>query len=334
MSQNDNKPDKEPEQKYPWYLNFWILSIITLSLWSMTWLILWLVFTDDNQPNAQAAEVSSWISAGTFGDMFGCLTCLFTGISVAGIIVTLQQQKQALHIQQDELNALKTQSEKQNQQNEKVYIHKLLNEYLSFRKSSSISIYFHSPDGQPTEEELSYDSFSSRFCEVQNALINQFIQYVENNCPKENIIRTYNNYQILLTGAFWHRVRLLQLFMEIKNSTLPLEEKENFYLRLNTFVGECDIMLLLQEVASRMGERDLGAANKTWNIAQFRNSLYASVYKAHQEPAKLAASTIFIEVAKAQKLCIWADESEQEIPERFNLAEWVLEYKKREKIKE
>ena len=97
MSHNDNTPSKEPEQKSPWYLNFWILSIITLSLWGMTWLTLWLVFTDDNQPNAQAAEVSSWISAGTFGDMFGCLTCLFTGISVAGIIVTLQQQKQALH---------------------------------------------------------------------------------------------------------------------------------------------------------------------------------------------------------------------------------------------
>ena len=35
-----------------------------------------------------------------------------------------------------------------------------------------------------------------------------------------------------------------------------------------------------------------------------------------------------------QKEGVSIDESEQEIPERFNLAEWVLEYKKREKIKE
>ena len=45
MAHNDNTPSKEQEQKSPWYLNFWILSIITLSLWGMTWLTLWLVFT-------------------------------------------------------------------------------------------------------------------------------------------------------------------------------------------------------------------------------------------------------------------------------------------------
>lgn len=185
MSQNDNKPDKGSEKKCPWHLNFWFLSSITLSLWGMAWLILWLVFSNGNQLNAQEAESSSWVSPGTFGDMFGCLTYLFTGISVAGIIVTLQQQKQALQVQQNELDTLKTQSEKQNQQNEKVYIHKLLNEYLTFRKSSSISLHFQQPEGQQTKEELSYDSFSARFCEIQNDLINQFIQYVENNCSKK-----------------------------------------------------------------------------------------------------------------------------------------------------
>ena len=33
-----------------------------------------------------------WANAGTFGDMFGGLTCLFSGFAFAGLIVTIRQQ--------------------------------------------------------------------------------------------------------------------------------------------------------------------------------------------------------------------------------------------------
>ena len=37
-----------------------------------------------------------WCNAGTFGDMFGCLTCFFTGLSVVGLLINLSIQGRQL----------------------------------------------------------------------------------------------------------------------------------------------------------------------------------------------------------------------------------------------
>lgn len=334
MSHNDNTPSKEPEQKSPWYLNFWILSIITLSLWGMTWLTLWLVFTDDNQPNAQAAEVPSWISAGTFGDMFGCLTCLFTGISVAGIIVTLQQQKQALHVQQDELKALNTQTEKQNRLNEKTSIHKLIDGYITFRNTTPITIYTTDENGQVLRESLTHSVFAGRFQESQMRFLCQLLRYAENEETEDELRNSYRQLYSLIHCSSDYQLRLFHLFSEIKNSLLPEYDKGKLFILLSTLVGANDAMLLYHTLAVYIKEEDLEQTCQDWSLEKLRNILYNSLNFNTKESSRLAASTIYVEIAKARKLCIWADKPERGIPETFNLAEWVLEYNKREKIKE
>lgn len=333
MSQNDNKPDKEPERKYPWYLNFWILSIITLSLWSMTWLILWLVFTDDNQPNAQAAEVSSWISAGTFGDMFGCLTCLFTGISVAGIIVTLQQQKQALHVQQDELHALKTQAEKQNRLNEKTCIHKLIDGYITFRNTTPITIYTTDENGQVLRESLTHSVFAGRFQESQMRFLCQLLRYAENEETEDELRNSYRQLYSLIHCSSDYQLRLLHLFSEIKDSLLPEYDKGKLFILLSTLVGANDAMLLYHTLAVYIKEEDLEQTCQDWSLEKLRNILYNSLNFNTKESSRLAASTIYVEIAKARELCVWADSKEQPMTYPFDLAEWVIEYNKRKEKK-
>lgn len=333
MSQNDNKPDKEPERKYPWYLIFWILSIITLSLWSMTWLILWLVFTDDNQPNAQAAEVSSWISAGTFGDMFGCLTCLFTGISVAGIIVTLQQQKQALHVQQDELNALKTQAEKQEQINKKTFIHKLIDGYITFRNITPVILYTHDEKGQVYKESLTHREFIERFKMSQGDFLNQLLMYVENMGTEGELENSYQQLHYLIEQSSDYQLHLLHLFGEIRNSELSEKDKKTLLTNLYTLVGSADTMLLYHTLAAHIKEEDLEMICHDWGLEKLRKILYDSLCVNSKESAKLAASTIYVEVVKSRKLCVWADSNEQPMPYPFDLAEWVIEYNKRKEKK-
>jgi len=47
---------------------------------------------------SQSTEVSGeyWCNAGTFGDLFGCLTCFFTGLSIAGLLINLCLQGRQL----------------------------------------------------------------------------------------------------------------------------------------------------------------------------------------------------------------------------------------------
>lgn len=333
MAQNDNKPDKEPERKYPWYLNFWILSIITLSLWSMTWLILWLVFTDDNQPNAQAAEVSSWISAGTFGDMFGCLTCLFTGISVAGIIVTLQQQKHAMQIQQYEINALKTQAKNQNQINERTFIHKLIDGYITFRNVTPVIIYTRDEKGQFLKDSLTHREFIEQFEISQEHFLNQLLMYVENKGTESELENSYRQLHSLIEQSSDYQLRLFHLFGEIQSSELDENDKEKLVVRLFTLVGSGDTMLLYHRLAVHIKEEDLEMICHDWGLEKLRKILYDALCVNSKESAKLAASTIYVEVAKSRKLCVWADSNEQPMTYPFDLAEWVIEYNKRKEKK-
>ncbi len=331
MSQNDNKPDKEPERKYPWYLNYWFLSSVALFLWGAAWLILWLLFGDSNLSNDQA---DSWISAGTFGDMFGCLTCLFTGISVAGIIVTLQQQKQAMQIQQYEINELITQAKNQNQINERTYIHKLIDGYITFRNVTPVIIYTRDEKGQFLKASLTHREFIEQFKISQEHFLNQLLIYVENKGTESELENSYRQLYSLIEQSSDYQLRLFHLFGEIQSSELEENDKEKLVVRLFTLVGAGDTMLLYHRLAVHIKEEDLEQTCQDWSLEKLRNILYNSLNFNTKESSRLAASTIYVEIAKARELCVWADKPERGIPETFNLAEWVLEYKKREKIKE
>lgn len=326
MSRNDNESNKESNPQSPWYLNFWVLSGIAFAMWGIVFGILWCVFGDSNLSNDQA---DSWISAGTFGDMFGCLTCLFTGISVAGIIVTLQQQKQALHVQQDELHALKTQAEKQEQINKKTFIHKLIDGYITFRNITPVILYTHDEKGQVYKESLTHREFIERFKMSQGDFLNQLLMYVENMGTEGELENSYQQLHYLIEQSSDYQLHLFHLFGEIRNSELSEKDKKTLLTNLYTLVGSADTMLLYHTLAAHIKEEDLERICHDWSLEKLRKFLYDSLCVNLRESAKLAASTIYVEVVKSRKLCIWADSNEQLMTSPFDLAEWVIEYNKR-----
>lgn len=330
MSRNDNESNKESNPKSPWYLNFWVLSGIAFAMWCIVFGILWRVFGDSNLSNDQA---DSWISAGTFGDMFGCLTCLFTGISVAGIIVTLQQQKQALHVQQDELHALKTQAEKQEQINKKTFIHKLIDGYITFRNVTPVIIYTHDEKGQFLKDSLTHREFIEQFNISQDHFLNQLLIYVENKGTESELENSYRKLHSLIEQSSDYQLRLFHLFGEIQSSELEENDKEKLVARLFTLVGSGDTMLLYHTLAAHIKEEDLERFCHDWGLEKLRKILYNTLCVNSKESAKLAASTIYVEVVKSRKLCVWADSNEQPMTYPFDLAEWVIEYNKRKEKK-
>jgi len=70
-------------------LLLWVAFGVT-SLWLVSGTIVYLVF-------------SSWTDRGTFGDMFGAINSLFSGLALAGIIIAIILQSQELEYQRQEL---------------------------------------------------------------------------------------------------------------------------------------------------------------------------------------------------------------------------------------
>lgn len=91
-----------------WYKRplLWIF-VFVLFMWLMYWGILVVCF------NLSGENLQNWTTAGTFGDMFGCLSCLFSGLAFAGLVVTIRQQKRTIELQKEEL--AETRQEIQNQ---------------------------------------------------------------------------------------------------------------------------------------------------------------------------------------------------------------------------
>jgi hypothetical protein len=79
--------DKDPNEKDRSFITTAIvISIFIISLWMLTFLML----KDKND-------------RGTFGDMFGSINALFSGLALAGIILTILLQRKELSLQREEL---------------------------------------------------------------------------------------------------------------------------------------------------------------------------------------------------------------------------------------
>ena len=57
-----------------------------------------------------------WLSPNEFGDMFGFMSCIFSGLAFAGLIITIRQQKEDLELQRKELQRANNEAAEQTKQ--------------------------------------------------------------------------------------------------------------------------------------------------------------------------------------------------------------------------
>ena len=67
----------------------WVLFILVVVVWIGYIFIMNMIYKSDADLN----------KAGTFGDMFGALNTLFTGLAFVGVVISLLQQNKALERQ-------------------------------------------------------------------------------------------------------------------------------------------------------------------------------------------------------------------------------------------
>jgi hypothetical protein len=81
-----------------------LLSLIWLAWASLPWIVLHSVLFTSESPDDVARVKSVLGQLGTFGDMFGALTCLFSGAAFLGAGYAVVLQLRALRHQQDEMD--------------------------------------------------------------------------------------------------------------------------------------------------------------------------------------------------------------------------------------
>jgi len=78
-----------PARTSPWQIGFLILAIAVV-LWVGYGLVVPRLFMD-------------WQKSSQFGDMFGGIGALFSGLALSGVVVAILMQKEELELQRDEL---------------------------------------------------------------------------------------------------------------------------------------------------------------------------------------------------------------------------------------
>ena len=105
---------------------WWGLGVVTIigAYWGITRFIY------------ESNYFTPWLEPNEFGDMFGFLSCLFSGLAFAGLIVTIRQQKEDLELQRKELQRANNEAAEQTEQFEEQT--KQLREQLELARSSQI----------------------------------------------------------------------------------------------------------------------------------------------------------------------------------------------------
>jgi len=89
MSETENS-NSNPEERTLGLREFGQLSGVVIAIWLIFLLLAWLLFPD-------------WATRGTFGDTFGAVNSLFSGLALAGVIFALLLQRTELGLQREEL---------------------------------------------------------------------------------------------------------------------------------------------------------------------------------------------------------------------------------------
>lgn len=149
-----DKTNKEETKSRLW---IWIVVAIigVLAAWGLSW---WLISKYIDDPTNQ----------GTFGDMFGAVNALFSGLAFAGLIVTLLYQKEELKLQREELketrnelNAQKLEFQEQNKTMKRQRFENTFFNMLSLQQEIIANLsyeYYASPNIRPHNipEEIFY----------------------------------------------------------------------------------------------------------------------------------------------------------------------------------
>lgn len=218
--------DKQNNKETKSRLWIWIVVAIgvVLVLWGLNWCG---VSEFINEPTKQ----------GTFGDMFGAVNALFSGLAFAGLIITLLYQREELKLQREELQEtrkeLKGQREEFEEQNKTMKRQRFENTFfnmLSLQQEIVANLSVESKEVKRAEVVINNYKGREVFEKIYEG-INEYVLYeLQSIGIKEIVDGNIENYNSngWLISRFDHYFRhLYRIFKYIDESDL-IDEKERY----------------------------------------------------------------------------------------------------------
>jgi hypothetical protein len=217
--------DKQNNKETKSRLWIWIVVAIgvVLVLWGLNW---WGISKFINKPS----------DPGTFGDMFGAVNALFSGLAFAGLIITLLYQREELKLQREELQEtrkeLKGQREEFEEQNKTMKRQRFENTFfnmLSLQQEiiANLSLEWKEREWNGLEGQWKERVINNKGREVFEKIYEGNMQHIGIKKIVNQEIENYNKYRKLISRFDHYFRHLYRIFKYIDESDL-IDEKERY----------------------------------------------------------------------------------------------------------
>lgn len=221
-----------------------IVAIVTVVIILVLWALTFLLFLNCD---------ANW--RGTFGDMFGAVNALFSGLAFAGLIITLIMQHEELKLQRKELaqtnKELQNQRKEFSQQNKTLKVQQFENtlfNMLSLQQEITNSLHYVEKDGADYVEatgrrtfDLFYNRVVMQFGDMSR---NDDIWGVKRLIEAENDVRAYHHAREIKFFDHYFR-HLYRIFKYINESHLIEESNRYEYAAIvRSQLSEYELLML------------------------------------------------------------------------------------------
>ena len=273
--------------------NIWRLIFPSVLVVVVLWLANWYLLEKD-------------VERGTFGDMFGTVNALFSGLAFAGIIITIWLQKTELALQRDELAATRQEFIEQNetlskQRFENTFFHlvSLFNEVINNLYYTHTQLRVRGPSKTEYEKRQVFDVFfkllrdnlnRSNFLLENDGAGGQSYKAVENLIEEEQIsnLRTaYNKFyqdHMHILGHYF--MSLYHIFKFIHTSNLTIKEKRFYAAIIRAQLSSTELFLIFYNaLIPELGYPKFLYLSKEYDILQnfdfdlIENEIHINYYK-------------------------------------------------------
>lgn len=285
--------DKHNNEETKSQLWIWIIIAIVgvIALWGLSWILI-------------DKYIDSSTDQGTFGDKFGAVNALFSGLAFAGLIATLLYQREELKLQRKELNEQKLEFREQNKTLKRQRFENTFFNMLSLQQEIVANISFdevktiydfnvHTQDKQRT----SYNGrslFREMYLNLKVSIDKkQFYQGVKGAIQANN----YSAYSyISATTRFDHYFRhLYRIFKYVDTSDLiPNNERYEYACIVRSQLSDYELVMLFYNCLTSNGRAKFKPLIEKYVIFNnLREELLANV-----EHKKLYAETAYDKCAE------------------------------------
>lgn len=218
----------------------WIFPAIVFIFVFIAWGLTWFFLADNNQ-------------RGTFGDMFGAVNALFSGLAFGGVIYAILLQRLELKLQRKELeltrgelegqkHQLKAQNETLQKQNFETTFFQLLRLHNDITNDIDIG------EANRFKGRDCFKEFYNRF----RVLWSRNIQEHQENNELEHINKTYLKFYEGLQSEFGHYFRSLYNIIKLIDNS-EVEDKRLYTNLVRAQLSSFELLLLFYNALSEMG---------------------------------------------------------------------------------